>query len=200
MTVGHRRRPRGWVDDAGRPVRRCSASLAPQIGRLCRRGDDPRWRGPGNLSVPWRVSGRLAITREGRIANSCNSPCRGRPSRPWGAPADRSQWVQPFSGHRSGHGTAGHGRFRTVTVGPRHGPLTLENRRLGRLRSPAARRQREFKSHRHRHATHRQPAIQMLATFPQSTGLRARRPHPSGGPAVAEWSQRLGRLGFEEKH
>ena len=77
-------------------------------------------------------------------------PCRGRPSRPWGAPADRSQWVQPFSGHRSGHRTAGHGRFRTVTVGPRHGPLTLENRRLGRLRSPAARRQREFKSHRHR--------------------------------------------------
>ena len=71
MTVGHRRRPRGWVDDAGRPVRRCSASLAPQIGRLCRLGGDPGWRGPWNLSVPWGVSGRLAITREGRIANSC---------------------------------------------------------------------------------------------------------------------------------
>jgi len=126
VTVGHRRRPRGWVDDAGRPVRRCSASLAPQIGRLCRRGDDPRWRGPGNLSVPWRVSGRLAITREGRIANSCplalSRPalaavgCAGRPQSV-GSAVLRSQkwsrdcWARPVpNGHRWSPPWAAHAR------------------------------------------------------------------------------------------
>jgi len=125
VTVGHRRRPRaGWTTRVGPFGAVQPVSHRRSVG--CADGDDPRWRGPGSLSVPWRVSGRLTITREGRIANSCplalSRPalaavgCAGRPQSVgsavlWSQKWSRDCWARPVpNGHRWSPPWAAHAR------------------------------------------------------------------------------------------